>query len=1848
MELGIEAARWVVSKALGPASGGVLEAWAASSELGNNIRELRMELLYAQGMLNNARGRGRAQEIQNPALTELLQELRDLGYRADDVMDELEYFRIQDQLDGTYHAADEHDGGCLYNHALNARHTTRAVVKKLGFSRGAQTSHDKRPSEDDTSGVSCTGALACLGPKTSGDDEEEEAGRGVPRCGALWPCGKKASAAPHLGGGADVDDDKEKEEEASREVQRCGAVWPCGKASAAPSVLQTNQGDKEAAGHGCITSLASSARGTIHAVGKLLPCHSVSAVQKDANSNIIAPSSGRAFLCCGGRRPNKATQRKRVVQAPKLKFSRVEMSQTMKEITDQLKAVCAKVSTILNLELLDSNRSIAQSISMALDAKFSNKSWQAPLHKNAMSRPMTDSDFVEPQFQGRDHEEREIIDVITKGINSDKNLTVLPIVGPGGLGKTTLTQKIYNSEELKSLFDVKLWVCVSINFSVYRLTQEIADKLRTNESKDTSPHKLIAEKLNNKRFLLVLDDMWNCTNEDDWERFLAPFKNGQTKGGVILVTTRIPQLARMVKTTTKQIDLEGLGPKAFEQLFLACIYGNKQPPNDHRRLLEIGSKIKEKLKGSPLAAKTVGRLLKKHIDLDHWTRVLESKEWESQDDENDIMPALKLSFEYLPFHLQQCFIYCAMFPEDYKFGKEELIHLWIGFDVLHSPNENKSIEDIGDSHLKELVDHGFLKKENDGQGRTSYTIHDLLHNLALKVSAQECLNICSSNVTSVEIPPSLRHLSIQIDDSSVNDRKTFDSCKEDFSVFEKRLKAENLRSLLLFGSYQCSFASTIGRLLRNAKAIRVIFSQNASHNMEHLLQKDSNHVHLRYLRTSDNVFGSGLFNNITRYYHLRVLDVLGKYGSYDVPRDMSNLIKLRHFVVRYKFNDEKKAADAMHSGISEVGKLKCLQALNNFMVKKETQGFELSQIGHLLELRGSLCITNLDKVDSREEAEEAKLMRKKHLHTLILDWGIDRPSKDPAREEQILEGLKPNSNLSKLHIIGHGGTTCPSWLGLYLKDLKSIGIQNVDWETFPPIGKFLLANEKFSSDDMSNKIFHRLGKIELVKLGGVKKWVVDSTCQFYSCLEVLIIKECSELMELSFSNSSCCQQEKNIWFPKLQKLEIELCPKLSSLPPVPWTCAPCQIDIHNVGWGFQGLHYRRYDNSGSSLMVTGREVTQDSDKFWMALKFDNLTKVKRLEIDCCPPLPLDRLEILSSLKHLYISHMNAIWLVEEERRVEFELLVEHISIVMCGATAKEINHILFYMPKLLSVYVSDCEKITGLGVVKEQTKVTSSSNGVDGLSSATSSSRNSMEEEEIAQEGLLLLPPQLQKLFIHRCSELSLRPDDSADGLQGLRSLRSLRITACPKFLPPSSASFSSRCPFPTSLQELVLSATDSVEVVSLSNLASLTVLEIGRGGNLRGFWCHLPRGSLTRLTVTNTRNFFLVDPEPSSQLQQDHGGLSSPFSVLQWVWTDDAAGLLAPPLCSLLSSSLTSLILHGNKEIERFTNEQEEALQLLTSLQELSLSFLEKLRCLPAGLRGLPRLRTLQIICCPAIRSLPTGGLPDSLHTLSIKGCGAIRSLPKGCLPNSLQELEISRCEAIRTLPKDGLPSSLRRLYVRYFDNEELKRHCRKLIGTIPIVECRIISPCVCMVVHRPSMNISAYAFHLVHKIDTLLAASGRGRYVGKIDALFWQHSAIQKPTWETNAQKMQLHLFQALMNGLFLESKVLQVISARTDATKGVREHELPVAPSRQAAPRHLSSSSQPTPDHPQDLQATDGLGKSARASASAVAWAKTLQGRSGRVEGRPPPHERLEPDEIYIVEAEQPVLLLHPHPY
>lgn len=301
---------------------------------------------------------------------------------------------------------------------------------------------------------------------------------------------------------------------------------------------------------------------------------------------------------------------------------------------------------------------------------------------------------------------------------------------------------------------------------------------------------------------------------------------------MIIVTTRFPEVAKMIQTDDWLIELGGLSPEDFMNFFGVCVFGH-QSWEGHDKFLEIGTKIVNKLKGSSLAAKTVGRLLRNQLTLEHWRSILESKEWELQTNENDIMPELKLSYDYLPFHLQQCFSYCALFPEDYEFDKNELIHLWIGLDILHSVDRNKVIEDVGQSYLDDLVKFAFLKKNERDNGSPYYVVHDLLHELAVKVSSYDCLSLCSSNVRSVQIPTTVRHLSINISDEDVKDRETFEHYKKEFSALDKKLKVENLRTLHLFGKNHECFVNTFGDLFREARALRTWLCE-VSYNLEDL------------------------------------------------------------------------------------------------------------------------------------------------------------------------------------------------------------------------------------------------------------------------------------------------------------------------------------------------------------------------------------------------------------------------------------------------------------------------------------------------------------------------------------------------------------------------------------------------------------------------------------------------------------------------------------------------------------------------------------------------------------------------------------------------------------------------------------------------------------------------------------------------------------------------------------------------------------------------------------------------------------------------------------------------------
>ncbi|XP_047063643.1 uncharacterized protein LOC124671297 [Lolium rigidum] len=1547
---GIRAAAWVVGKALSPLSDGVLEAWTASEQLGSNIKALELVLLEARVKLNSAQGKA----IPNdPNLAELLDKLRQVVYGADDVLDELDYFRIQDELDGTYHTADEHAAGWAQNLALNARHTARACVNKLKF------------------------------PATRNDDPDNGAKQGC--LSGIRSCGR-------------------------REIR-----------SSPPS--PDNQLAVQKAHNGCMPPKA------IHYTGKHFSCFSLLSVDHDAQTD-----AG----------PSMVKQRSGGTEIPRLKFDRVEMSTKILGILEQLNTIYSAVSRAL--------------------LSYSH----IPDQDIAMNRPKTTPQIIEPKLYGRDNQKKFIIHEID---NSECcELTVLPIVGPGGIGKTTFTQHIY--EQMKSHFQVRIWICVSHAFNANKLAKYIVKKIPKvdNEKESSSDEDLIKLRIQGKRVLLVLDDVWKHP-KNEWKKLLALFEKEGGKGNMVIVTTRIPHVANAVKTTKCSLQLERLSHVDIMSFFKECVFDEQDPWVNHPELTDFGSKIVDKLKGSPLAARTVGRLLRNNLTMNHWRSVLESKEWESQTDENDIMPALKLSYDCLPFRLQRCFSFCSLFREDYEFGREELVHLWIGLDILHSPDPmKKGNEDDGRRSLDELVDYGFFKTNKKEKGSPCYVIHDLLHNLAVKVSSYDCISINGSNLKHIQIPPTIRYLSITVDNTDIENKLSFEDYNENLSALGKRLKVENLHTLMLFGDYQGSFAKTFGALFREANAIRVIFLSGVSYDMDDIFHNFAKLVHLRYLRMSTLDYRTiSLPSAFVRLYHLEVIDVDGKGACLISTKCMSNLVKLRHFYVKRHIPNNPQF------DIPQVGKLKFFQELRAFRVRKESEGFEPSQLGQLKQIRGSLGIYNLEKVQTKEEANELKLTRKNHLRELILEWDAKRPNKDPVQEESILESLVPHDELQELCIKWHGGTNCPSWLrdNLSVKYLESLCLDGVSWKNLPPLGEMWMVNERgeeYQCCSISSPSFYNLKRLQLSNMSSLTKWFGNGACPFFSRLEVIIITYCSELTELPFSHPTSCQaqQEKKMaWFPRLEKLVIAHCPKLAALPPIPWRIhCSCHAKIETVGSGFEELFYGRTRIHGSKKGVELNVKGGHGNVLWNGVNFSNLADVEYLHMSRCPLLPLNHMGVLTSLKDITIFDCRSGILPRVQGVVHgiYRFSCEYFHIIRCDTSGEELTLLLSFFPEISKLTICDCKNINGLGVA-------------DNANTATEEQQQTRgDNKEIItaaaySQGMLLLPPKIQDLTFDHCF-VNPPNDDHAGGggLQRLSALRRLFIENCPEFF--SSISSSSFPPFPTCLQQLTLDGVKHMETLHLSNLTSLTQLNMRSLGEAtaEGLWPLLAHGRLTQLHIHDASGFF-ADPDPSRPHDIE---LFSRSSKLLDLTTASNTGVLAASICSLLSSTLTGLDLRFiGDEVESLTEEQEDALQLLTSLQYLRFVGGDKLQRLPAGLHKLINLKELQISFISAIQSLPSlpsslrelviqlckslkslpSSLPSSLEKLEISCCHAIKSLPNS-LPSSLEKLKISSCHAIKSLPKDGLPSSMLELDVHGGNSEELKRACCKLIGTIPVVK--------------------------------------------------------------------------------------------------------------------------------------------------------------------------------------------------
>ncbi|XXG52505.1 hypothetical protein AAC387_Pa03g0820 [Persea americana] len=682
-------------------------------------------------------------------------------------------------------------------------------------------------------------------------------------------------------------------------------------------------------------------------------------------------------------------------------INRAELAKKLKELSKRLEAIKAKGDTF------------------QLNERVTN------LEIEFKKQRETHSLVNESQVFGREEEKEKIVTLLLSTQLGDEgeheNVSAFVIIGMGGIGKTTLAKLVFNNNSVQNHFKLKMWICVSDNFDIVGLGNEIIQRATGHNPSLSNVEELqcrLRETLSEKRFLLVLDDVWN-EEPEKWYRLRDLLMCGG-RASRIVITTRSEKVAFIMSKIQPHI-LKCLSEDDCWSLFSQRAFGNPTEEALHPNLVPIGREIVKKCDGNPLAVTTLGGLLCFERGEHKWEFVKDSEMWNLADEnEHQILPALRLSYNHLKPHMKQCFAFCALFPKDYIMEKELLIKLWMANGFIPT-KRGMELEDIGNEIFVELVMRSFFQDVNvnvrvqkltrngkywrTSKNMTTFRMHDLMHDLAQSVMKNEYCVVQRDNL--VDISQRVRHVSAY--------------GNKPLEILVAFLpKAQMLRTYLMLEDIsQCNikkdafqFPCDIG-LFRCLRALDLIRQKLEVE--KQLLTSLGNLQHLRYLNLSFTSIEM-LPESLTSLSYLQTLILTRCTELCQLPEKLGKLTNLRCL-------DIMGCSKLTHMP-TNMGQLSSLQELSRFIVGR-TNEIACSGIGELqsLNLRGPLQIELLQNITDVTDVPRGNIISKPNLTSLRLKWeygpshcedlGSEEVKEIEVVEKQLLQGLQPHRNLEK-------------------------------------------------------------------------------------------------------------------------------------------------------------------------------------------------------------------------------------------------------------------------------------------------------------------------------------------------------------------------------------------------------------------------------------------------------------------------------------------------------------------------------------------------------------------------------------------------------------------------------------------------------------------------------------------------------------------------------------------------------------------------------------------------------------------------------------------------------------------
>ncbi|CAD6257736.1 unnamed protein product [Miscanthus lutarioriparius] len=600
----------------------------------------------------------------------------------------------------------------------------------------------------------------------------------------------------------------------------------------------------------------------------------------------------------------------------------------------------------------------------------------------------------------------------------EKNYKIATVWGMGGVGKTTLVDHVYKI--VKPDFDVAAWVTVSQSYQVEDLLKRIAREFGiitdAINMEIRSLVEIIRKHLEGKRYILVLDDVWE---KDVWINIMEVFPTKCSRRFVM--TSRKLEVASLA-TSNCTIEMEPLGYKHSFELFCRLTFSNSDDRRCPLELLDLAVKFLQKCEGLPIAIACIRRLLSfKQPTYSEWDSVYKELELQSS---NNVMQGvdsiLKVSLEDLPYELKNCFLHCAMFPEDYELKRRRSIRHWITSGFI-KVKENKTLEQVAEGYLNDLVNRSLLQvvRKNASGCVKCCRMHDVIRHLALDKAAKECFGKVYEGHGTFSVDGT-RRLSIK----STN------------IVPLNPSGATHLRAIYVFTSSAVDLLRTI---LASTTLLSTLDLQGTE--IKSLPNEVFSLFNLRFLGLRKTGIET-LPEAVGRLQNLEVLDAFGT-GMLSLPKDVAKLKKLRYLYAAVCVVEGRLMRNygvKVPRGI--INNLTGLHALQIVKACSET----LRDVAALTELR----TFSVDELTSEHSSSlSSALLNMSNLVHLSITT---------LNENEVLtvEELRLPETLCKLHLKGQlekkqMPRILSSWMNLKNLTLLSLSVSKLDENSFPSL-----------------------------------------------------------------------------------------------------------------------------------------------------------------------------------------------------------------------------------------------------------------------------------------------------------------------------------------------------------------------------------------------------------------------------------------------------------------------------------------------------------------------------------------------------------------------------------------------------------------------------------------------------------------------------------------------------------------------------------------------------------------------------------------------------------------------------